>query len=100
MFQTKLYYDYVWIQKLRQENIPKISVEGIKGSGRSYPDLHLIGDLVQRSFHRNFHVCTDQGRFLKSFLIQGSFNEGFHVRIDQGSFLRSFLINSELWVNQ
>jgi hypothetical protein len=44
-------------------------------------------------------VCIDQGSFLKNFIVQGSFHRGFHVCTNQISFLRSFLTNSELKVN-
>jgi hypothetical protein len=49
--------------------VPKTNVEYIEGNGRSYPYLYPIGDLVQRSFYRGFHVCNDQGIFLRRFLI-------------------------------
>jgi hypothetical protein len=39
--------------------VPKIGVEHIENNGRSYPYLCPIGDLVQRSFHKGFHVCTN-----------------------------------------
>jgi hypothetical protein len=67
----------------------KTDVEHIKGNGKSYFYLYPIGDIVQGSLHRGFHVCTDQGNFHKS----------FHVCTNQGSFLRNFLTNSELGVN-
>jgi hypothetical protein len=30
--------------------------------------LYSIGDLAQGSFHRRFHVCTNQGGLLRRFL--------------------------------
>jgi hypothetical protein len=78
----------------------KTNVEQTESNGRPYLYLHPIGDLVQGSllisFHRGFHVCTEQGSFLKrlfkSFLVQKSFHRGFHVCTNQGNFLRNFLI--------
>jgi hypothetical protein len=40
----------------------------LKVTGGPTPIYTPLGDLTQRSFHRNFHVCTDQGCFLKNFL--------------------------------
>jgi regulator of replication initiation timing len=68
MIQMELYSsDVLEKKKLRQEIIPKTNVEQIKGNGRSYPYLYPIRDLIQRKFHKGFHVCIDQGRFLKNF---------------------------------
>ncbi len=36
---------------------------------------------------------------MKSFIIQRSFHKSYHACTDQGSFSRSFLTNSELRVN-
>jgi hypothetical protein len=44
---------------LSKENIPKIGIEHIEGNGSSYLYLYPIRDLIQGSFHRGFHVCTD-----------------------------------------
>jgi hypothetical protein len=63
MIQSKIYFDNVRKQKLWQESAPKTGVEQIKGNGRSYAYLYPIGDLVQGSFHKGFHVCIDQGNF-------------------------------------
>jgi len=38
-------------------------------NGRCYTYLYPNGDVIQRNFHKGFHVCTDQGSFLRSFLI-------------------------------
>ncbi len=56
MIQTEFYHDDVSKQRLKQKKIPKIGVERIKGNERSYPYLYPIGDLVQRSFHRDLCV--------------------------------------------
>jgi hypothetical protein len=45
MIFFKNYFDYIWKQKLWQENIPKIDVEQTKGDGRSYP-YFPIRDLI------------------------------------------------------
>jgi hypothetical protein len=45
------------------ESVPKIGVERIKSNGRSYLYLQPIKDLAQGSFHKSFHVCTNQGSF-------------------------------------
>jgi hypothetical protein len=55
-------------QRLWQENVSKTNVKQTKGNERSYPYLYPIGDLGQGSIHRGFHVCIDQGSFLKNFL--------------------------------
>ncbi len=45
--------------KVNIKNIPKTDVEQIKCNERFYPYLYPIGDLVQGSLHRGFHVCID-----------------------------------------
>jgi hypothetical protein len=68
MIQIKLYADNIWKQRLWQESETKTGVEQTESNGRSYPYLYPIGDLVQGSFHRGLHVCTEQRSFLKNFL--------------------------------
>jgi hypothetical protein len=74
--------------KVTTTKIPKTGVEQTKGNEKSYPYLYPIGDLIQRSFLKNFVV---QRSLLRNFLVQGSFHRGFHVCTNQG-------INSELGV--
>jgi hypothetical protein len=40
----------------------------LKVMGGPTPIYTPFGDLAQGSFHRGFHVCIDQGIFLKNFL--------------------------------
>ncbi len=54
--------------KVMIKKIPKINIEQTEGSGRSYPYLYPIWDLAQGSFHKIFHVCTNQGSFHKGFM--------------------------------
>jgi len=63
MIQKEFYFNDVCKQKLKQESVPKIGVELIKGNGKFYPYLYPFGDLAQRNFHKIFHVCTNQGGF-------------------------------------
>jgi hypothetical protein len=60
MIQIEFYSNNIWKWKLWQKNVPKTNVEQTKGNERSYPYLYPIGDLVQGSFHRGFHVCIDK----------------------------------------
>jgi hypothetical protein len=48
-----LFSNDIWKQKLKQESVPKIGVEHIKGKGRSYPYLYPIGDLVNSELKVN-----------------------------------------------
>jgi hypothetical protein len=62
---------------------PKLVLNTLKVMGGPtlfIPYLYPIGDLIQRSFHKGFHVCTDQGNFLRSFLI----NSELKVNLTKG----------------
>ncbi len=48
---------------------PKLVLNRLKVMEGLTPIYTPFGDLVQKSFHRSFHVCINQGIFLKSFLI-------------------------------
>ncbi len=47
MIQTKLYFNDVWKERLRQESVPKINVEWIEGNRKSYPYLYPIEDVLE-----------------------------------------------------
>jgi len=63
MYKTKNMKEQLW-----HRIVPKFSIEQIESNGRSYPYLYPIGDLAHGGFHKGFHVCTNQGSFLRNFL--------------------------------
>jgi hypothetical protein len=65
--------------KVITKKVPKIGVEHTEGIGRLYPYLYAIGDLAQGIFHKSFQMCIYQKNFLRSFLVQKNFHKDFHV---------------------
>jgi hypothetical protein len=69
---TKIYYDKV--RKCKHENniiriwckiVIYIGVEEIKGNMESYFYLYPFGDLIQRSFHGDFSMCSSTKEYFK-----------------------------------
>jgi hypothetical protein len=70
MCKTSVIIDFYYVDICKHEReknmtrlwckiVLKTNVEQIEGNGRSYFYLYPFGDLVQRSFKKNFYVCIE-----------------------------------------
>jgi hypothetical protein len=60
---------------MTRKGTKKLVLNILKVMGGLTPIYTTFGDLVQRSFHRSFHVYTNQGSFLKNFLINSELKD-------------------------